>query len=191
MNRNSPPADAAVPPDRRETVATALAEHGRWLRTVLAARGVERHELDDLLSRVAEAALAGADRLRDPDKAAPWLYRIAVVQAMEHRRRRGRQRRLHERYAGSGLVDESAAEPDPLDWLLAEEQQALVRRALATLKSQDAEILLLKYTQDWSYRELADHLGLTAPAVEARLHRARGRLRAALARVAPALVADR
>lgn len=63
-----------------------------------------------------------------------------------------------------------------------------MRRALAELKPQDAEILLLKYTEDWSYRELSDRLGLTVPAVEARLHRARARLRAALARVAPALV---
>lgn len=188
MNRESPQADVATPPDRRETVAAALARHGRWLRTVLAARGVDRSDLDEVLSRVSSAAIAGAHRLRDPDKAPPWLYRIAVVQALEHRRRRGRQRRLHEQYADSGLAPETAPEPDPLDWLLAEEQQALVRRALAELKPQDAEILLLKYTEDWSYRELSDRLGLTVPAVEARLHRARARLRAALARVAPALV---
>ena len=44
----------------------------------------------------------------------------------------------------------------------------------------DAEILLLKYTEEWSYRELAVHLGVSESAVEARLHRARGRLRAAM-----------
>ncbi|MCA9237502.1 MAG: sigma-70 family RNA polymerase sigma factor [Planctomycetales bacterium] len=188
MNPEPLQADGPSPPDARETVAAALLEHGRWLRTVLAARGVERHELDDVLGRVAAAAVAGADRLRDPAKVAPWLYRIAVVQALEHRRRSGRRRRLHEQYADSGLVGAAGAEPDPLDWLLAQEQQQLVRRALGTLGAQDAEILLLKYTEDWSYRELAAQLGLSASAVEARLHRARGRLRTALARVAPALV---
>jgi len=41
--------------------------------------------------------------------------------------------------------------------------------------------LLLKYTENWSYRQLADHLGLSASAVEARLHRARQKLRRQLA----------
>jgi len=40
--------------------------------------------------------------------------------------------------------------------------------------------LLLKYLEDWSYRELSDHLGLTLPAVQARLHRAKARLRVSL-----------
>ena len=39
---------------------------------------------------------------------------------------------------------------------------------------------MLKYTQDWSYRDLAEHLGISQSAVEARLHRARKRLRTVL-----------
>jgi RNA polymerase sigma-70 factor (ECF subfamily) len=46
------------------------------------------------------------------------------------------------------------------------------------LPRRDGEILLLKYTEDWSYRELAAHLGISESAVEARLYRARSRLRA-------------
>ena len=44
----------------------------------------------------------------------------------------------------------------------------------------DAEILLLKYTEDWSYRQLAARLGISENAVKARLHRARLRLRSEL-----------
>ena len=65
--------------------------------------------------------------------------------------------------------------------------QRLVRQAIATLHRRDAEILLLKYTEDWSYRQLSQHLGISPSAVEARLHRARGRMRTALARLAPDL----
>jgi RNA polymerase sigma-70 factor (ECF subfamily) len=72
-------------------------------------------------------------------------------------------------------------EPDPLDWLLAEERRERVRIALAQLPRRDAEILLLKYTEDWSYRQLAERLGASPSAIEARLHRARQRLRAELA----------
>ena len=77
--------------------------------------------------------------------------------------------------------DESSS-PDPLGWLLLDERLALVRASLAKLAPRDAEVLMLKYTEGWSYRELADHLGQTEAAIESRLHRARGKLRDALAR---------
>ncbi len=68
-----------------------------------------------------------------------------------------------------------------MGWLLSEERRGLVRTAMARLAKRDAEILMLKYNEDWSYHELAQRLGISHSAVEARLHRARGRLRAELA----------
>ena len=177
--------------ERTKSVTAALAEHRRWLRTVLAARGVERGALDEVLQEVSAEALRGASKLRDADKLAPWLYRIAVTQSLLHRRRAGRRRKLVERYADCGAAPVEAVEDDPLAWLLAEEQQQLVRRAIVALPLRDAEILLLKYTEDWGYRQLADRLGVSESAIEARLHRARGRMRAALARLAPDLMPQR
>ena len=58
------------------------------------------------------------------------------------------------------------------------------------LPGREAEILLLKYSEDWTYRQIADHLGLTSSAVEARLHRARQRLRRKLAALDPTLAAS-
>lgn len=173
--------DSAEPVD----LTSIVSEHRRWLRTVLAARGVERDSLDEVLQEVAAAACRGADQLNDRDRVGPWLYRIAVVQALQYRRRAGRRRRLVERYAGSGVARDEAVDHDPLAWLLAEETQQLVRQAIARLPQRDAELLLLKYTEDWSYRDLAEHLGMSVSAVEARLHRARGRMRSALASLAP------
>ena len=89
--------------------------------------------------------------------------------------------------AGSGVARDEAVDHDPLAWLLAEETQQLVRQAIARLPQRDAELLLLKYTEDWSYRDLADRLGMSVSAVEARLHRARGRMRSELASLAPEL----
>jgi RNA polymerase sigma factor (sigma-70 family) len=161
----------------RVHVAAALIEHGRWLRTVLAARGVDRTAIDDAMQSVCAAALRGAAQLKDLQRVGPWLYRIAVVEALQYRRRIGRRRRLIERYAQQAAAPGEAVEYDPLAWLLAEETQQLVRQAIARLSPQDAEVLLLKYTEDWSYKELADRLGVSVSAVEARLHRARSKLR--------------
>lgn len=166
----------------------ALAEHRRWLRTVVLARVGEAQAVDEVLQDVAVAAAAGGHRLRDPAKVAPWLYRLAVVAALQYRRRQGRRRKLVDRY-GERLqpTEVDAGAVDPLDWLLAGEQQALVRTALGRLPKRDAEVLLLKYTEDWTYRQLAEHLGLTTSAVEARLHRARRKLRRRLAALDPSL----
>ena len=58
----------------------------------------------------------------------------------------------------------------------------LTRAALGRLAPRDAEILALKYGQRWSYRQIAERLGITEKAVDARMQRARERLRQELAR---------
>ncbi len=169
-----------------------LAEHARWLRTVVLARVGEAAAADDVMQEVAISAVEKGHQLRDPASAAPWLYRLAVMAALQYRRRQGRRRKLLDRYAERSRPEDGAArELDPLDWLLADERKAMIRKALSRLPQRDAEILLLKYTEDWSYRELAEHLGLTTSAVEARLHRARQKMRKALAAVDPSLVVAR
>jgi RNA polymerase sigma-70 factor (ECF subfamily) len=163
--------------------AAALAEHGRWLRLVVLARLGERQAVEEVVQEVALAAVAQRSPLADPGKLPSWLYRLAVRQALLYRRRAGRHRRLRERYGrrlGDPEAPASAAEADPLDWLIRDERRRLVREALDRLAPRDAEILLLKYAEGWSVRELAARLGVGPAAVEARLHRARGRLRAEL-----------
>jgi RNA polymerase sigma-70 factor (ECF subfamily) len=175
----------------RLDLASAWTAHNRWLRTVLAARGVDRDALDDVMQLVWMSATRREAQLRDASRVGPWLYRIAVIEALQYRRRTGRRRRFVSRYAGDVATSREAVNHDPLAWLLAAETQQLVRKAIAQLSPQDAEILLLKYTEDWSYRELANRLGISESALEARLHRARGRMRGTLARLAPELIPSR
>jgi RNA polymerase sigma-70 factor (ECF subfamily) len=168
-----------------------LAEHDRWLRTVILARVGEFAAADDVMQEVAAAAVEKGHQLRDRSRVAPWLYRLAVVAALQYRRRQGRRRKLIDRFTQRHPPDEAdTRERDPLDWLLADERNALVRQALERLPRRDAEILLLKYTEDWSYRQLAEHLGLSTSAVEARLHRARQKMRRVLTAADPTIAAD-
>jgi RNA polymerase sigma factor (sigma-70 family) len=160
----------------------ALAEHERWLRTVVVARLGEPQAVDEVMQEVALAVLRQRAPLADPARLAPWLYRLAATQALLYRRRRGRGRKLTDRYLKRFRpTEEDSRDPDPLSWLLADERRQAIRMALTRLSGRDAEILLLKYTEDWSYHELANHLGISHSAVETRLHRARARLRAELA----------
>ncbi|MDX1946398.1 MAG: RNA polymerase sigma factor [Pirellulaceae bacterium] len=161
----------------------ALAEHERWLRTIVLARLREPQAADEVLQEVALAAVRQAAPLADASKVAPWLYRLAVRQALLYRRKCGRRRKLLGAFAEqaqAGCVGPGRV-LDPLGWLLAEERRAQVRQALGRLPPRDAEMLLLKYTEDWNYHQIAAHLGVSHAAVEARLHRARRRLREELA----------
>ncbi len=169
-------------PDPQQIDWTAvLAEHDRWLRTVVGARLGEPQAVDEVMQEVSLAAVKQQAPLNDADKVAPWLYRLAVTQALLYRRKMGRRRKLTDRYAQRFRpTEEDTREADPLGWLLAEERRRQVRQAMARLPKRETEILLLKYTEDWSYRQLAEHLGISEGAVESRLHRARKRLRAEL-----------
>ena len=80
--------------------------------------------------------------------------------------------------------------PSPLGWLLHDERRSLIQQALRRLPPRDADLLTLKYAEGWSVRELAGRLGVSASAIEARLHRARGRLRLALADLAAEFAAE-
>jgi RNA polymerase sigma-70 factor (ECF subfamily) len=161
---------------------STLARHDRWLRTVVLARVGESAAVDEVMQEVALAAVRGRAPLLDAAKAAPWLYRVAVRQALVYRRRQGRWRKLTTRYAEIRRpAEHDGRTPDPLAWLVAAERDELVRQALARLARREAEILLLKYSENWTYEQLAQHLGATASAIESRLHRARRRLRRELA----------
>jgi RNA polymerase sigma-70 factor, ECF subfamily len=161
--------------------SAALAEHDRWLRTVILARVGEPQAVDEVMQEVSLAAVRSAAPLQDATKVAPWLYRLAVTQSLLHRRKQGRRRKLVGRFAERFRpTEQDFHTADPLDWLLADERRKLVRVAMGRLPRREAEILLLKYTEGWSYKELMRHLGISQSAVETRLHRARARLRSEL-----------
>ncbi|NMC18905.1 MAG: RNA polymerase sigma factor [Thermogutta sp.] len=153
-----------------------LRKHARWLRAVVFARVGEPQAVEEVMQEVALQAVRQKAPIQDPTKVAQWLYRLAVLQSLLYRRRQGRRRKLLERYRQSR--DDSAGAPgDPLEWLLRGERMRLVREALARLPSRDAEVLLMKYAEDLSYEEIAERLGISFSAAQARLHRARNRLR--------------
>lgn len=154
-----------------------LATHEAWLRKVILARTGEPQAVDEVFQQVALAAVEQKSPLSDPAKAAPWLHRLAVVQSARYRRKLGRQRKAVRHVAEQLLHQGNGAATGALAWLVAKERHEQTRLALARLPGADAEILLLKYGERWSYRQIAVQLGISEKAVDARLSRARARLR--------------
>jgi RNA polymerase sigma-70 factor (ECF subfamily) len=96
--------ESTVGPDRPAGTVkidwqAALAEHDRWLRTVVLARAGEVQAVDEIMQEVSLAAVRQSAPLADAAKVAPWLYRLAVTQALLYRRRQGRRRKLTDAYA--------------------------------------------------------------------------------------------
>jgi RNA polymerase sigma-70 factor (ECF subfamily) len=162
----------------------ALAVHERWLRRVVASRLGEPQAVDEVMQDVAMAAVAQRSPLQNPSRVGVWLYRLAVRHVLIYRRKSGRRRALVDRYAVRTGASDIDGAPSPLGWLVRDERQQLVQDALRDLPPRDAELLILKYAEGYSARELAQRLGVTANTIEARLHRARHRLRVQLASVA-------
>lgn len=77
----------------------------------------------------------------------------------------------------TGLLRADAPDHDPETWLLREESQRLVQRALDKLPPEFKEIIMLRELEGYSYREIADIVTIPAGTVMSRLARARALLR--------------
>jgi RNA polymerase sigma-70 factor (ECF subfamily) len=157
-----------------------LSAHDGWLRRVVATRLREPQGVDEVMQEVALAVVAQRSPLLDPSRIVGWLYRLAVRQTLLYRRKAGRTRALVDRCSTLRPTPGEAPDPSPLAWLLHDERREMVRDALRHLPPRDADLLALKYGEGWSARELAERLGVGVPAIEARLLRAKRRLRARL-----------
>lgn len=161
--------------------AKALDSHRRWLETVISSRLSDRQAAEDVLQEVALAAISQRSRPVDPEKVAPWLYRIALRKVINHHRVTGRRRRLMEGVMTKGPSPDEMVAPAAGEWLMKEENDRAVQRAMEQLRPQDRQLLLLKYTEGWGYQDISEHLGISIKTVEYRLLKARKALRAKLA----------
>ena len=176
------PSTATGAPPQRIDWGGCLAVHEHWLRKVIYARTGEWQAVDEVFQQVALAAVEQRSPLADMAKVAPLLHRLAVICAARYRRKLGRGRKAMATVADDRRHESNGHAPDLLAWLSAKERQQQTRLALARLAGRDAEVLLLKYGERWSYRQIAEQLGITEKAVDTRLVRARERLRQELLR---------
>ena len=135
---------------------------------------------DDVLQSAVEKALRHRRRFRGEARASTWLHRIVVNEALMwyrgERRRAARCARLAESLASA------PPEPgtQPLDALLARERSELVRRALRSLRPEDAALLRYCSVEERGYAGWAQRSGMRAAAAKTRAFRARRALRTLL-----------
>ncbi len=156
-------------------------ENESWLRTVVRSRLHEPDAVEDVMQNIALAIVKHDSVLNEVNRISAWLYQVAVRQVLMYRRSSGRRRKMHDRVAADPAA-RSEPPVSPLDGLLASESQENMHKALGELPEIDRQILMLKYAEGWSYKELASHLGVQEDTIEYRLLRARKNLRRLLIR---------
>jgi RNA polymerase sigma-70 factor (ECF subfamily) len=119
--------------------------------------------------------------LREPEKFKGWLHGIVRTTALDalRRQRRGRQSSLEGIEGHEDLVpvpDDSGPAPRAER----RELEERVVRAIAKLPESYREVVILKYLDERSYKEIAETLGITVETIESRLFRARKLLKTAL-----------
>lgn len=103
------------------------------------------------------------------------LVRLATARAID---------KLRQRFTKSQTSIESAdlaavpsANPSPLQEAQMHELAERLRKVLAKLPPQEAQVFCLRYLNDMSYRQIAKEIGIKTNATGVLLHRAREKLR--------------
>lgn len=160
---------------------------------------VQRHA--DLVYRVALSLLRDADEAADAAQEAlvkvwtncadipvakhpAWCARVARNAALDLIRRRN----VRPRPASEPIDEPTCASPLPDADVENAELDVEIERALGTLDEPYRSIVVLREVEGMAYQEIADALDLPLNTMKVYLHRAKRRLREAIAQRAPELV---
>ena len=138
-------------------------------------------DAQDLAQEVFVRAYRGIGSFRSDADLGTWLYRIAVNQYLNSRRReKDNVISLDEPVdTGDGEVARqvAAAEEDPLEAVERGELREMVLEALARLPHEFRVTLTLREFEGYSYEEIAEMMDCSVGTVRSRLNRARKALR--------------
>jgi RNA polymerase sigma-70 factor, ECF subfamily len=155
-----------------------------------------REDAEDVLQESLLAAARGLSGFRGASSIGTWLYTIARSFCIKKRRRSVFAPAEVSLDTEASIAARGVPDPGrrPDEALEASRLETALERAIAALDRPYREVLLLRDVEGLPAAEVARVTGLSVPAVKTRLHRARGRLREALApllapRGAPALPA--
>jgi RNA polymerase sigma-70 factor, ECF subfamily len=144
-------------------------------------------DAEDVLQEVLLLVIRKLDTFRGDSQLGTWLHRVTVNAALAHRQKRN-NRQKHE--VGEIINDLAGTAPgtpvnrwsvSPDEPVLAAEQHEIIEKAIKTLPEPFRDVYVLADVEGLPNSEIADMLQLSVPAVKSRLHRARLRMRDALA----------
>ena len=172
------PVIEAIQAGDRYAFGELVRRHEGWVRgTVFGVLGA-RDYVDDVVQQVWTYAWQRIGELRDANRWRPWLYRLARNAAIDAGREATRRRKHFHRL--SAATTQTAFTESPGRSAAVQEKHREVLDAVQALPALYREPFVLRHLSGWSYREIADAMGMPVDSVETRLVRARRFLREAL-----------
>ncbi|MCX6604233.1 MAG: sigma-70 family RNA polymerase sigma factor [Acidobacteria bacterium] len=132
-------------------------------------------DAQDLTQEAFIKALQRGDQLKDPEKAAHWLSRIAHNTAIDFLRRHGRVNFTEIESLAEPL--RVAPERSPESLVLRGEQQQYLEDGLRLLTVKERTALLLRDVEDLPAEQVAKHLGCSMATVRSHIANARIKFR--------------
>jgi len=138
-------------------------------------RRIALNDVNDVVADVFAVAWRKVDQMPDGDDVLPWLYGVARNEIRNHHRSTRRFRALTDKIGGQARHPDPGPEPEVVRNV---ELQDLMG-ALASLRNDDQELLLLRTHEELDYAQIAIAIGSSPEAARKRLTRAITRLRRA------------
>jgi RNA polymerase sigma-70 factor (ECF subfamily) len=160
-----------VPDDDVESLfSKCVVEHGGIVVKVARAYTLKPEDCQDLVQEILLQAWRSMPTFRRECGTSTWLYRVALNTALGWHRKERRRRTSHEPIFAVDAI--AAAGPNGAQQ--AAEREAIERlyAAIRQLPKADAALVLL-YLDDFTYRQMADVLGISETNVGVKLNRAK------------------
>ena len=141
----------------------------------------DHSDAEDVTQEAFVKAYHALGRFRHDSPFRPWLLRIVRNEALNQRRRHGRQDRLGLRLAGDRLSGDAAPSPETV--VVSESERESVLAAVNGLPERYRQVVALRYLLGLSEAETAETLGIPAGTVKSRTARALSRLERSLSGV--------
>jgi len=110
----------------------------------------------------------------------PWLYRIAINTALNHQKKKTRDRLLSLEVSDDNHHEVLTKPPDQMTEMEGDELAVKLKEALGKLPPEQRLVFSLRVQEGFSYQEISDYLEISMGTVMSRLSRAREKLRALL-----------
>ncbi len=146
-----------------------------------------RHEAEDMAQEAFIRAYINISRFNTDLKFSTWLYRIATNLCIDRLRKKKPDYYLDAEVTGTdGLTMYSQVATDtdlPEDNLVSMELAETIERAILRLPEKYRTVIVLKYIEELSLKEISEILDIPVGTVKTRIHRGREALRQQLSNV--------
>ncbi len=139
------------------------------------------HDAEDVAQEVFIKVFESVSTFKGESKFSTWLYRITLSKATDHIRKKKRKKRFAFIQSLYGKNGEQVVDPPdffhPGISLENKENAAVLFKAIEQLLPNQKNAFVLNKIENLSYREIAEVMSISEPAVDALLQRAKDKLK--------------